>query len=109
MKVLKQANLRINLVGLRCNFDIEEYEVCSEIGGRSNTTIFRSNGRCCQLKEADAAKIQFRPKLMLKLRQLSQHKMNISVPTGMIQKKVQKDEEYFNANHKYSMKRLKKV
>jgi len=44
----------------------------SVMGGISNTTIFRANGKCCQLKEADFGKISFRPNLLNKHRELSQ-------------------------------------
>lgn len=35
--------------------------------------------------------------------------MNVGVPPAIIDKKIQKDEEYFSVNHKYSMKRLKRI
>ena len=53
-------------------------------------------------------KILFRPQLMLKIRQLSHHKMNVNIPPKLMSNKVKRDEEYFSWD-KYSLKRLKKV
>lgn len=46
---------------------------------------------------------------MLKIRQLTRHKMNVNIPPPIMSQKVKKDEEFFSSTQKYSLKRLKKI
>ena len=47
--------------------------------------------------------------MLVKHRQISQNKININVPPAVIQKKIDKDEEFYDPNNKYSIKRIKKM